>query len=804
MYIKKLMFLSGTALAMIAVALFATNLWATAHEKVLHSFTHEFTDGNMPIAGLISDAAGNLYGTTSAGGPNNDGTVFELTPGQGGIWTEKVLHNFNEQDGRAPSAGLVLDGHGNLYGTTSKGGIGFSGTVFELSPGQGGVWTEKVLYEFGNGELGFHPCAGVIFDAAGNLYGTTSAGGYPGFSGTVFELSPGQGGRWTGRVLYHFHYNYYQTDGENPNAGVIFDAAGNLYGTTSAGGTYSAGTVFELSPGQGGNWTETVLLDFNGSDGSDPEYGSLIFDGAGNLYCTTSRGGAYGDGTAFELSPGHGGSWTERLLYSFCSQTNCADGSNPAGGLIFDNAGNLYGTTAHGGADGAGSAFELSPIQGGGWTEAVLHSFEHGAEGTYPQAGLIFDSAGNLYGTTNLGGGPYAAGTVFELSPGHGGGWTAAVLHNFSNASPDGVLPYGGLTFDGHGNLYGTTSSGGYGFGTVFELAPMNGNWTETVLYSFDYWADFGAANPYGGVIFDGQGNLYGTTHLGGLDSEGSVVELTPGQGGNWTYTQLYEFLHFDLPMDGAWPRGNLVFDAHGNLYGTAEGRGTYGYGMVFELTNSSWGWYETPLHSFNNNGTDGVWPEAGLIFDAAGNLYGTTIQGGTNNRGTVFELTPGQGGDWTETVLLDFNGTDGGSPWASLVFDGRGHLYGTTGSGGAYGFGTVFELTPTNGSWTETVLHNFKANGTDGTIPLGSLIFDAHGNLYGTTRQGGTYNLGTVFELTPEQGGNWTETVLFDFNGTDGANPWAGLVLDAAGNLYGTTYYGGAYNYGTVFEIEP
>ena len=242
----------------------------------------------------------------------------------------------------------------------------------------------------------------------------------------------------------------------------------------------------------------------------------------------------------------------------------------------------------------------------------------------------------------------------------------------------------------------------------------------------------------------------------------------------------------------------------------------------MFKLTPTVGGaWTETVLYNFGN-GTDGYAPSGGLIRDAAGNLYGTTEFGGTNHCfigqdrgcGTVFELTPTAGGEWTETVLHNFgSGTDGFTPVAGLIFDAAGNLYGTTGDGGNYGYGTVFELTPTNGgSWTETVLYSFNLQGSGGYGPgVGPLVFDAAGSLYGTAFYGGAYPGGTAFKLTPTVGGDWTETVLYSFgNGTDGSGPFAaGLIFDAAGNLYGTTWYGGThqcgqYGCGTVFELTP
>ena len=319
-----------------------------------------------------------------------------------------MLHSFNGTDGAWPQTSLIFDAAGNLYGTTHHGGVSGQGTVFELTPTGGGGWTEKVLYNFGKGTDGAAPEAGLIFDAAGNLYGTTTFGVSHDRYGTVFELSPTAGGNWTEKVLHSFGSG---ADGTYPMAGLVFDTSGNLYGTCSQGGAYGGwGIVFQLTPQAGGGWGEQVLHNFSDySDGSTP-YAGLIIDVSGNLYGTTSSGGDYYEGTVFELSHTAGGGWTHQVLHSF----NYTDGGTPQAGLTFDAAGNLYGT-AGGGYYGYGTVFELTPTAGGGWTEQVLHSF-NGTDGAGPQAGLIFDADGNLYGTT-AGGGTYNDGTVFELTP---------------------------------------------------------------------------------------------------------------------------------------------------------------------------------------------------------------------------------------------------------------------------------------------------------------------------------------------------------------------------------------------------
>jgi uncharacterized repeat protein (TIGR03803 family) len=405
------------AVAVLAMTVFLGNARA-ATEKQLHNFKTDGKDGNNPNAGLIFDRAGNLYGTTYDGGAHGGGTVFELTPKKGGGWRETILHNFNPhiKDGSYPLAGVIFDASGNLYGTTSVGGLYQQGTVFELTAKAGGGWTETILHSFSNGGRdGAGPAASLIFDAAGNLYGTTQEGG-DSSCGAVFELKPHAGGGWGEEILHRFSLD--GKDGCTPLAHLIFDEAGNLYGTTKAGGFFRAGTVFELMPKAGGAWTEKRLEFFNSSGryGYNP-VASLIFDAVGNLYGTTETGGHAkykgGHGTVFSLTPAVHGVWAENVLHWF----NENNGGAPVADLIFDSLGNLYGTTSQGGDHLAGTVFKLAPQTGGGWTGKILHEFNNnGKDGSNPSAGLILDSDGNLYGTT-ADGGAFGAGTVFEITP---------------------------------------------------------------------------------------------------------------------------------------------------------------------------------------------------------------------------------------------------------------------------------------------------------------------------------------------------------------------------------------------------
>jgi uncharacterized repeat protein (TIGR03803 family) len=329
---------------------------------------------------------------------------------------------------------------------------------------------------------------------------------------------------------------------------------------------------------------------------------------------------------------------------------------------------------------------------------------------------------------------------------------------------------------------------------------PLFAASSERVLYSFCTLAGCpDGYSPVGAAIFDAAGNLYGVTFFGGRHGDGTAFELMPDNG-KWKEKVLHEFNRHG--KDGAFPLGGLILDAAGSLYGTTScyvyACGTYGYGNVFELTLSNGRWTETVLHSFNN--TDGAYPEAGLIFGAAGNLYGTTVIGGAYGQGTVFELVP-KHGTWTEKVLHSFNpkSGDGAEPTASLVVDASGNLYGTTSDGGTYGYGIAFELIPNNGTWTEKVLYSLGQSGSDGANPGAALVVDEAGNLFGTTNGGGENGYGTVFELL-QNNGNWTEEVLYSFEGKDDANP-QGVILDGAGNLYGASR-GEGITGGTVFEL--
>jgi uncharacterized repeat protein (TIGR03803 family) len=702
--------------------------------------------------GVIHDPAGNLYGTTNGsysdiggGGTNNAGVVFKLdTSGN-----QTVLYSFTGgADGSSPN-GLVLDSGGNLYGTTNTGGGSGNGVVFKVDR----FGSETVLYSFSGGADGANPNS-VIRDWRGNLYGTTTGGGL-GF-GVVYKIDIS--GNET--ALYTFTGG---NDGAYPNLNVALDFVGNFYGTTNNGGPAGAGVVFKIDPAG----HETVLYTFTGgADGGNPN--GVLRDLQGNLYGTTSGGGPAGAGVVFKVDPaGH-----ETVLYAF---TGGDDGGFSNAGVTRDWAGNLYGTTAFGGAAGLGVVFKLTPSG----QETVLHTFTRGSYGNQPdRAGVILDLAGNLYGTAAFNGAG-GAGTVYKVDP----NGNATTLYAFPGPAGGEYPRANGVILGSDGRLYGATNYGGrHGAGVLYQ---MDGDGDETVLYTFDLSTANGFGQPDLGVIRDSAGNLYGATFIGQADvGYGFGVVFKVDAAGHATVLH-----NFTNGADGGNPN-SVIRDSKGNLYGTASGGGTTGNGVVFRLSPSG---TETVLYSFTG-GADGGVPFGGLVRDSAGSLYGTTLLGGEGGAGTVFKIDA----SGNETVLYGFTaGSDGGFPLGGLFRDSAGNLYGTTNVGGASGAGVVFKI---DTSGNETVLYSFTG-GADGGYPLWVVLAgDAAGNLYGTTSGGGAAGNGVVFKL--DRSGN--ETVLHSFTGgADGGSPYAGVVLGPNGKLYGTTPFGGQTNGGVVYEIK-
>jgi uncharacterized repeat protein (TIGR03803 family) len=449
-----------------------------------------------------------------------------------GTWQEVVLYSFSGGlDGSSPVASLLADSAGNFYTTTFSSGdaaCGNSpgcGTLVKLIASSGKV---SVLYDFPSELDGKNPSAALVADNSGSLYGTTTLTGYssqpcmPGCYGAVYKLTESSNGQWAGEILYTFPA--YKGDGEFPHSSVVFDSNGNLYGTTESGGTssYSCGTVFELSPSVDGMWTEQILYNFRGGaqDGCEP-MGRVLFDGSHRIYGTTV-GGDNGASTVFQLAQ-QDGAWRETIVYNF-------EGDAVGPSVVTDEAGDLYGTISY--QNGLyGGVFELSR-NGSSWSETALYTFSGTDGDEYFPGELIFGKDGSLYGAAYRGG-LYDAGVVFKLTPGSNGTWTETVLHNFAGVDGDGANPMGKLIFDDLGNLYGTTSigginggqCGGFGCGIAYELSPsVDGKWKETVLHRFTGGLDGGS--PLAGMLFDSSDDLLGTTNGGGFGQQGTVFAI--------------------------------------------------------------------------------------------------------------------------------------------------------------------------------------------------------------------------------------------------------------------------------------
>ncbi len=776
----------------------------------LHSFQQPYPNGANPHAGLVQGSDGNFYGTTSAGGENGNGTVFQLSAN--GALTS--LHSFTGgNDGSDPEAGLIQGSDGNfygttdgtvfkistngalttlhlftggddggdcraglvqgsdgyLYGTTYDGGINNHGNVFKITTN--GALTS--LHSFTGGDDGANPRAGLVQGSDGYLYGTTYDGGTGGYngSGTVFKIS-------TNGALTTLHLFTGGNDGRTPDAGLIQGRDGNFYGATIEGGVGGSGTVFKIS----GSGTLTTLYSFTGGDDGYAPGAALVQGSDGNFYGISEGGLGYG--TLFKIST----NGVLTTLYAFTW-----DPFYLSGGLIQGSDGNLYGTTAYNndgnpgsGTEGSGTVFQIST----NGALISLYFFTGGTEGANPEAGLVQGRDGNFYGTTDAGG-PDNYGTVFQIST----NGALSTLYSFTGGD-DGANPEAGLVQGRDGNFYGTTDDGGAGiglsgFGTVFQIRTDG---ALTTLYSFAGGGD--GAIPQAAMVQGSDGSFYGTTSF-------TVFKMTPGG--------VLTTLNSDLGSSAA-----LVQGSDGSFYGTTEFGGTtnynpefsaYGNGTVFKINTKG---ALTTLYTFgmrtNANGQqipplDGANPAAALVQGSDGNFYGTTSQGGTNvYGGTVFKISA----NGALTSLYSFTGdNDGGGP-NGLVQGRDGNFYGTTQYGGTVtnqygarigGYGTVFRIS-TNGALT--TLHSFTG-GNDGANPQAGLVQGSDGNFYGTTYNGGMDDAGAVFEISPA--GAFTNIYSFT-GGNDGGHPFAALVQGSDGNFYGTTWLGGQGGAGTVFRL--
>jgi uncharacterized repeat protein (TIGR03803 family) len=384
------------------------------------------------------------------------------------------------------------------------------------------------------------------------------------------------------------------------------------------------------------------------------------------------------------------------------------------------------------------------------------------------------------------------------------GASTEKVVWDFKGGS-DGSGPWSNYFIsDAKGNLYAATAAGGtYGAGTVFMLSPTG---KETILYEFKGQSNGDGTGPHGHLTFDAKGNIYGTTQGGGTNGTGTVYKLSPKSGGGWTEKVIYTFSA--TGADGTGPSAGMTIAADGTMYSTTPDGGAFGAGTVFSLKKTSTGWKQTVIQNLNGS-SNGGYPYEGLMMDAAGNLYGAAPTGGASGQGVIYRLSRTKTG-WADKVLHSFtnaNGDGSGLYWIDLISDTSGNIYGATSFGGTNGTGMVWELvySETKKSYSERILYEFGASGSgDGNNPYGGLAMDSAGNLYGTTLYGGTSNIGTSYKLT-KNGTTWKETILHTFAGAnDGAQSTGNPYIDAKGRVWGMTETGGTSDLGVVYRITP
>jgi uncharacterized repeat protein (TIGR03803 family) len=735
---------------------------------VLHNFGATNVPPENPLAPVVQGSDGTLYGTTSQGGINDGGTVFKIQTNGTGLTVLKYFTN--SPDGATPLAGLVLSGS-TLYGTTAGGGASGNGTVFAVNT-DGTGYTN--LYSFQGGSDGSQPQKGLILSGS-TLFGTTYSGGSiggGGNNGIVFAIN-------TDGTGYHKVYNF--TDGESPQGLIL--SGGTLYGATQRGG-YGNGTVFAVNT-DGTGFTNlynfSALVNNTNSDGAYP-LTALILSG-GTLYGTATQGGTNGNGTIFAVHT-DGTGFTN--LYTFSATTYTgqgssftnSDGASPGTPLSL-SGGTLYGATSGAGLNDCGTLFAIK-TNGTGFT--VTHTFTGNSDGRGSQ-GLSL-SGGILYGTTYHGGSASDNGVIFSIAT---NSTVFTTIYNFATINIGG--PEGGLVLSG-GMLFGTTEYGGSANnGTVFAV---NTNGTGyTILHSFSALlnnTNSDGINPQAGLVLSG-GMLYGTANAGGANNgNGTVFAVsTNGTGFNVVHT-------FTGGSDGRFPVGGLIISGS-TLYGTASANGSGGDGTVFAVDTS--GSPFTVLHSFsalvNNTNSDGCNPESDL-FLSGGTLYGTTQNGGTGGRGTLFAVnTSGT----TFSNLYSFSAypssntnSDGAYPQSGLALSGN-TLYGTAFQGGSFGSGTLFAIN-TNGTGF-TVLQTF-GGGLDSN-PFGSLVLSGR-TLYGVAQNN------CVFAINTDGSGYLR---LYHFNGTtDGDFPPVERLLLSGSTLYGTTHADGPGGNGTVFALKP
>jgi len=661
--------------------------------------------------------------------------------------TISLFHDFHSTgDGFRPQMKMVQMPDGTFYGTTLQGGAHYQGTIFKITP----AGQFQTIHQWGDTpDDGLGPSGNLLIGPDGNIYGTTQGGGSH-QAGTVYKLTPG------GALSTLYSFGSVADDGSRPVAGLTYVAAdGNFYGNTYSGGASGNGTVFKISLAG----AEQVIKSFD-SSASNPESGLCLNPADGLLYGTTDTSTS-GYGSIFKIS-------TAGVLTTVQNLTP-ATGTYPfQNGMVAAADGSLYGALEHGGANDFGTIYKITS-----GAFSTVYSFDEAA-GKYPIATMVAASDGALYGTAT-GGGLVGAGTIFKFKLGVSP--VVTPIYTFTG-SADGAIP-GELMQASNGLLYGGSFSGGApSFGSIFNITT-NGSF----FLIKDLAAGFqDGTSPNGRLLLGQDGNWYGTTMRGGLFDNGTIFTILP----DGTCKILYNF-NFHNDILGYAPTAGLIQAPDGTFYGSTSLNSTFG-GVIFKFTVSGNPQVATvsPLYTFDK--THGAVPDASLLLGSDGNLYGTTYNGGANDDGVVFKLTPAG----VLTVLRTFAGTNGANPTGALVQGPDGALYGTTSLGGV-NCGVIFKMTTAGATvWTKAV------TAAQGYFPQEGLVFGADGNLYGTAHWGCANGQGGIFRVTPAG----AVTTVFSFNGANGSNAYAPLLLGPDNKLYGSDYTGNLFRFdGTNYQ---
>jgi len=698
-----------------------------------------------------------LWGMTYNGGVYNVGTIFK-TDGNGN--NQSVEESFFSHDANEPYyTNLIQASNGQLYGMSRYGGLNNRGVIFSFNPITGS-YTKH--FDFDGLVNGANPYGSLIEANDGKLYGMTNMGGTNDM-GVLFSYDPINN-------IYEKHIDFEGVvNGANPFGSLVEAADGKLYGMTRRGGVNSSrGVLFSFDPL---TYTYTKHLDFNGAINGEFPNGNLIEASDGKLYGMTQQGGTGSRGVLFSYDP------INNIFLKHLDFNGTVNGSNPYGSLVEAADGKLYGMTRSGGSNGGnGVLFSYDPVT----TTYVKYRDFGGIAGSQPYGNLVESSDGKLYGMTSAGG-ANNYGTLFSFSP----ITSTFTLQLQFNGSGNGGTPYGSLIEAADGGLYGLTSRGGVSSGGVlFSFFPNNSVYTKHLELNYS----INGKSPSGKLIEARDGKLYGMSVLGGVNNG---VLFSYDRTTN-VYTKLLDFNGLEKGLN---PQGSLVEASDGKLYGMTRLGGMNGRGVLFSYD---------PINNiylkhldFNGIGGNGAYPFGSLIEASDGKLYGMTREGGTSGNGVLFSYDPITS---TFTKLLDFDGTNNGRyPYGDLVEAADGKLYGMTSFGGTTGYGVLFSYDRLNTLFTKHLDFDVTANGSS---PQGSLIQASDGKLYGVTNSGGTNFSGVLFSFDPTTS-IFIKYLDFDSN-LNGSSPYGSLLNGSNGNLYGMTANGGVNGRGVLFEFNP